>query len=306
MNMVTGTVNKRLMPIIPAEVRNEDKGWEQLELLLDTGFDGAVALELDLVHRHRLETLPPRQLLTPEFVSERDPKWGHIPPFTVEAMLDGAPREASLLILDEHPFSGMLGTEMLKFRRVTVDVVEGGLATVETFIPKSGHGMGRRQFGKRQRPRPFRENPEEYLDWMNYLLPWTSLQIRDGEGDWHTIWVNVDTGSSEELSLPPSWVSKFGLRLPDESRIETVNGPLAGHSGKVEIIMGGERRCIECFSRNDGAPPLIGMKLLEGNRVTMDFEDFAGTNVDVEIKPIPKSRPYIGGFFRSIADRFHV
>ena len=48
------------------------------------------------------------------------------------------------------------------------------------------------------------------------------------------------------------------------------------------------------------------MKLLEGNRITIDFEDFAGTNVDVEIKPIPKSRPYMGGFLRSLADRFRL
>ena len=137
-------------------------------------------------------------------------------------------------------------------------------------------------------------------------LPRTSLQIRDGEGDWHTIWVNVDTGSSEELGLPSSWVSRLGLRLPNESQMETVNGPLAGHSGKFEIIMEGERHCIECFSRNDGAPPLIGMKLLEGNRITIDFEDFAGTNVDVEIKPIPQSRPYMGGYLRSLADRFRL
>lgn len=306
MNMITGTVNKRLMPIIPVEVRNEDRGWEQLELLLDTGFDGGLYLKMELLHHHRLETRPPRQLLTPEFTSERYANRGQRPAFTVEASLDGAPREASLLILDEHSFSGMLGTEMLKFRRVTVDVVEGGPATVETFIPKSGRGMGRRQLGKRKRPRPFRENPEDYEEWMYRNLPWTGLQIQDGEGYWHAIWVNVDTGSSEELSLPPKWVSRLGLHLPNGSQMETVNGPLAGHSGKVEIIMKGERRCIECFSRNDGAPPLIGMKLLEGSRITMDFEDFAGANVDVEIKPIPRSRPYVGGFLRSLADRFHV
>ena len=236
MNMIIGTVNKRLMPIIPAKVRNEDNSWEQLELLLDTGFDGGLYLEMELLHRHRLKTRPPRQLLTPEFVSERQASRDLIPPFTVEAMLDGTPREASLLILDEHPFSGMLGTEMLKFRRVTVEVVEGGLATVETNPAKSARSVGWRQFGNRKRPRPFRENPEDYEEWMYRNLPWTSLQIRDGEGDWHTIWVNVDTGSSEELSLPPSWVSRLGLHLPNESQMETVNGPLAGHSGKVEII----------------------------------------------------------------------
>ena len=54
MNMIVGTVNRHLMPVIPVNIRNEDNGWEQLELLLDTGFDGAIALELDLVHRYRL------------------------------------------------------------------------------------------------------------------------------------------------------------------------------------------------------------------------------------------------------------
>ena len=306
MNMIIGTVNSHLMPIVPVNVRNEDNDWEQFELLLDTGFDGAVALELDLINRHCLQTRPTRLLLTPEFVSERDPKWGHIPPFTVEALLDGAPREASLLILDEHPFSGMLGTEILKFHRVTVDVVEGGLATVETCprSPAAAWAGANSEIANAQDPSE--KTRKTMRSGCTETFRGPAFRFGDGEGDWHTIWVNVDTGSSEELSLPSSWVSRLGLRLPNESQMETVNGPLAGHSGKVEIIMEGERHCTECFSRNDGAPPLIGMKLLEGNRITIDFEDFAGTNEDVEIKPIPKSRPYMGGFLRSLADRLRL
>ncbi len=304
--MIVGTVNRHLMPVIPINIRNEDDGSEQLELLLDTGFDGAIALELDLVHHHRLATRPTRQLLTPEFVSERDPKWGHSPPFTVESMLEGTPCEVPLLVLNEHPFAGMVGTEMLKFRRVTVDVMEEGRVTVDTLPPESCRGMRSRQFGKRKRQGPFRKDPEDYAGWIYRNLPWTSLQIRDSEGDWYTIRVNVDTGSSGELSLPPSWVSRLGLKLPNECEIETVNGRLPVHTGEVEVFWKGKRHSIECIRRNDGAPPLIGMKLLEGNRITIDFGDYGGTNVDVDIKPIPRIRPYMGGFLRSLADRFHL
>ncbi len=160
--MIIGTVNRHLMPIIPVNVRSEGNAWQQLELLLDTGFDGAIALELELVHRLGLETRPIRQLLTSEFVPGRQGSQNLNRPVRVEAELQGSPQEVSLLILEKHLFSSMLGTEMLKFRRVTVDVMEGGPVTVDTFCPDSGRGTGWRLLGNRKRQRPFGEAPEEY------------------------------------------------------------------------------------------------------------------------------------------------
>ena len=196
---------------------------------------------------------------------------------------------------------------MLRYRRVTVDAVEGGTVTVDAILRDSGRGMSWRPFGKREREGPFGENPKEYQEdyekWMCRYLPWTSLRIRDCEGDWHTVWVNVDTGFNGDLSLPPGWVSRLGLRLPNECEIETVNGPLPAQSGEVEVIWKGKRRLIESIRRNCGAPPLIGMKLLKGNSITIDFQGPAGRDIYVDIKPIPESGSSMERFLRSFATR---
>ena len=308
--MITGTVNRHLLPIVPVSVRREDNGWEQLQLLLDTGFNEDIALELELVNHHRLETRPKRQLLTSEYVSGIDVRRGLIPPLRVEAQLHGSPREASLRILEKHSFSGQLGTEMLRYRRVTVDVVKGGTVTVDSIPRDSGRGVSWRPFGKRKRERTFGENAEvyqaEYSEWTPRDMPWTSLQIQYGERDWHTVRVNIDTGFSGELSLPSSWISRLGVRLPNESRIETAKGLVPEQSGETEVIWRGQRRRVECSHWDDDVPPLIGMKLLQGHRITIDFEGPAGTDIPIEIKPIPEYGSFKGKFLRSLAERFHL
>ena len=62
---MNGIVNQDLVPVVPVSIRNE---WKDLCLLLDTGFDGELALDAALLRMYDLATQPDHQWLTPEEV----------------------------------------------------------------------------------------------------------------------------------------------------------------------------------------------------------------------------------------------
>ena len=63
---MTGVVAERLVPTVPIKIRKKASEWQEINLLLDTGFDGEIALDARLLNRYNLATQPDHQLLTPE------------------------------------------------------------------------------------------------------------------------------------------------------------------------------------------------------------------------------------------------
>ena len=270
MNIAKGVVNEDLIPVVSLSVGKEDKEWQDVNFMLDTGFDGDIALEAPLLDRHLLATRPHRQLLTPQEVLEKYDNWGRIAPYTSEVLWNRTPRETSLRLLEEPPreapFRGMLGTGLLLYHVVMLDVVEGGTVTVDN-APTCAERRGFRwRLGGRKHQQPSMENFEEYMRWFTRNVPWTNLPVQDSQGRWWSVWVKVDTGSNGELTLPTSWVDKLGLTLPETSTIQTPNGLKYVNQGKAQVKWQGEETLVDCLRRDD-VLPLIGMKLLKGNRI---------------------------------------
>ena len=299
MSIVTGIVNEHLLPIMPVSVEKEGNDWQEFNMLLDTGFDGEMALDVSLLNQHCLATQPHRQLLPPDEVLEKWDNWESVAPYTLKMLWRGRHREASLRLLPRQPaFSGIVGTGLLMYQVVTVDVMKGGTATVDSPSSRSESRRTLRRLHRHERQWPSTENEDEYWKWADANLPWTNLPVQDSKGTWHTAWVNVDTGDNGELSLPTSWVTRLGLSLSDESRIRTVRGLEAVLRGEAKVKWQGKERLVECLHREE-RPPLIGMKLLEGNRVTMDF---TAARPAVEIDRLSQSARSKKSLVDSLAD----
>ena len=181
-----------------------------------------------------------------------------------------------------------------------MDAVKGGATTVKTKPPATRRVMNPWHLGKRKLQQPSRENLEEYLKWCNVNVPWTTLPVKDSGGRWHTAWVKVDTGSNGGLTLPTSWVTKLNLRLPDKCQVYGEKGMIQADQGKPVIFWHGKEQQVDCIHREDDVPPLIGMELLQGNRITIDF---SCCRPAAEIRRIPRLTGTIRGFFDSVGDR---
>ena len=58
MNVIRGKVNEHLVPVVSVNIESDGNDWVDLEMLLDTGFNGEVALERSLPDRHCLAPPP--------------------------------------------------------------------------------------------------------------------------------------------------------------------------------------------------------------------------------------------------------
>ena len=134
--------------------------------------------------------------------------------------------------------------------------------------------------------------------WSHLNLPWTTLQVQDWEGEWRNLWVTVDTGDNGDLSLPARCLNRLGLTLPYESEIETVHDLETVKVGDAKVKWQGEERLVECRQRKN-KPPLVGMKLLQGHRLTMDFFH---PGSPVEIGRIPRTARSDKGLVASMVD----
>ena len=300
MSVTKGIVNEHLLPMVPVSIRKGIDQWQQANVVLDTGFNGDIVLEVKLLEEYGLSTERDYTLTNQDHLWSISQDRKDTPPIRMELLWAGAQRTVEVTSLPEHPFSGMLGTNLLRYKRVTIDATEGGIVTVDTTPTPSRGLLPRWRSDKPKRRRPLFEAPEEYLKWSSSNLPWTDIQLQDGKGGWQTIWVNIDTGYTGELSLPSEWVAKLGLRLPNQCLLQTVRGLILAECGDVGVKWQGRRRRIDCTHRPDDSPPLIGMKLLEGNRITLDF-DFLWPRA--ELRPLPRPPSSVARFLDSLGNR---
>ncbi len=115
MNVARGIVNEHLVPVVPVRVEKEGNAWVEFEMLLDTGFNGEVALERSMPDRHCLAPQPHGRLRVPYEVLESLESWEYDAPYNLRIQWRGPPEEATLHLFPMGPsFSGMLGTALLQ------------------------------------------------------------------------------------------------------------------------------------------------------------------------------------------------
>ncbi len=277
--MIKGKVNKELFPMIPVSVKKPDWDWLELNVLLDTGYGGkfmmALATLRDFYNLPSIDHIPylGNSMSTPY---ER-----------IELKLDGNPKEVKAEIIKPNHFPGVIGPSLLLSKRIVIDVEEDGLVEID-WIPSpirpTPPARLLRLLRRIRKPKPQRPSEVYKCKWK---LPWVNIAIKDIRGEWHPVTVNVDTGDNGELSLPPSLVERFGLKLPNKCRVNTPCGPLDTCCGKVKIFWEGNPCTVQCVQLQEKNPPLIGMNLLRGKRITIDLSyDYMGQSF-VEIARIP-------------------
>ena len=298
--LVIGIVNERLVPTVPLKCRMKDGEWQEISLLLDTGFDGEITLDAALLDEYGLATHPDHQLLTPDEVLGSDTNWNSRAPYAGEIEWERRERTVGIRMVEQHPLDGMLGTKMLEFHRLTMDASEGGVVTLERIPMSSSSPFTLKRPRNTECLFPFGGNFDEHLEWFDAYVPWTKLKVQDNHGRLNSIWVNVDTGDSGELSLPCRIVDRLGLTASGTCRVHTTEGLVDRNQGEAEIIWQGNKRRVRCIHLPNDKPPVIGMTLLKGNRITIDFDY---PRPIVEIRPISQSRS-VRGFISSLRNHF--
>ncbi len=297
--MISGFVNDHLLPIIPVSVKRLDENWENLDILLDTGADTGLMLGRATVERHGIALSPGRNVPATIDPGELPGNSITISPFWVELILEEHSQLVKADIREMHKLSGLLGTDFLQDRTITMDVVKDGAVNIDRIpAPPSPSFLARLRSGLRKPKLQYypSQNPK-----LPRKLPWAEVTIKDSKRRSQTIYANVDTGDNGQLSLPPSEVERLGLRIRDKFRVNTIDGEVDASCGEVEIVWQGIPRTVECIQRQELDRPIIGMKLLSGNRITIDFD--CVSQPAVEIAPIPRPALPNEGFLQSFGDR---
>ncbi len=277
--MINGTVNRNLVPIVPVKVKRLDGNWQKLGMLLDTGFEDRLLVAMNAVMQHNISVWPPYNPTNLEYYSQLGGRSEFKLECKVELLLRRNQRVDEAEIINMHDFPGVIGVGLLLRQRITIDVIENGAVGIDHIPPPTRTGRIRRLFRRPKRQRPYSDCPPLFS-----TLPWAEVAVRDREGTYHTLCANVDTGDNGELTLPLDEVERLGLRLNENSWVSTMNGPAHASCGEIGIIWQGETRTVQCRQRSDVDRPIIGMKLLSGNRITMDIG--YPTKI-VDIAPIP-------------------
>ena len=115
------------------------------------------------------------------------------------------------------------------------------------------------------------------------LRPMVPVVVQGANGQERKIPVLLSTGFGEALLLPPAEVAALGLaqtgertvEFPDGSRIEATVHParilLAGEAQDVDVLAGGWE-------------PRMGLRLLQGYRISMRFVEGAAVEVERSVK----------------------
>ena len=300
-NAMNSVMNEHLASFFSINVRRKDGEWQPMNLLLDTGFNGEVEINADLLAKHDLATKPDHQLLTPDEVLMNSNIWDPKKPYEGTIEWGGRDRTAGIRPALGLGIEGMLGTRLLKWQRLTVDVIEGGAVTIESIPPCPSRSIFPWRSRRTNKPKPLRGDLEEFTIFWGSYLPLTEIQVQDSEGQLNSILVNVDTGNNQELNLPFRKVDSLGLTATGKCRMNTSDGLVEREQGEAEIIWMGKKRRVRCVHWPDDKPPHIGMKLLEGTRLTVDFD------LDMpiaEIRGIRRPAPSVRGFLDALGGHF--
>ena len=120
--MLTGTVSDELQAWVPVEVLDGNGQPRPVEVVLDTGFNGDLALTPSVIRQLNLplESNRPAILANGDRVS--------LPAYRATVLWYGQPRTVLVIEADSEP---LLGMELLLDSLVTLEVRDGGHVTVD-------------------------------------------------------------------------------------------------------------------------------------------------------------------------------
>ncbi|MYE40361.1 MAG: clan AA aspartic protease [Chloroflexi bacterium] len=120
--MLNGRINDELQAWVSVEILDGAGGVHPVEVLLDTGFNGELALTSSVIRRLNLARG------TPRFAELATGDTTLLPSYTATILWDGLPRSIQVVEADGER---LLGMELLLGSRVTLDVTEGGPVTID-------------------------------------------------------------------------------------------------------------------------------------------------------------------------------
>jgi clan AA aspartic protease len=108
------------------------------------------------------------------------------------------------------------------------------------------------------------------------------LPVRDDKGNVQRVETVIDTGFSAELTLPRVEIVALGLPHVSAKLLVLADGSVQPTSVFLAtVVWDGMDRTVEVHQLDQ--PPLLGMRMLRGHRITMDII----VGGDVTIEPIP-------------------
>ena len=119
--MLTGRVNGDLQAWLTVEIMTPNGQPRPMEVALDTGFNGQIALPAITIQRLELSEESSRLAITATGDRVR------LTTYYTTMMWHGEPRIIEVVEADSEP---LLGMELLLGNRVTLDVLEGGPVTI--------------------------------------------------------------------------------------------------------------------------------------------------------------------------------
>ena len=100
-------------------------------------------------------------------------------------------------------------------------------------------------------------------------LAWIPVSIQDGSGSWRRLRIVLDTGFTGQLALPERCVRQLGLILNRDSQVTPATGQsVPVPAGGALIMWQGHPRHVRVVQA--GTHPLLGMRLLWRNHITID------------------------------------
>jgi clan AA aspartic protease len=113
--MITGKIDENFEPRMTLRVRQHDRH-EDVEFLVDTGFNGFIAIPISLVRRLRLQLGAVQSGIT------ADGRSGYFDTVSIELLWHEVPISVRAQVLDEP----LIGTRLLRGNSLSADWIVGG------------------------------------------------------------------------------------------------------------------------------------------------------------------------------------
>lgn len=122
--MIVGAVVESLRPAIPLNIRRspDASNGQEIAVLIDTGFNGFLALPTDLAASMGL---PANGMA---HTTLADGQQIFLPVYSAVVDWDGQPRQVDVVVSDGVPLIGM---SLLEGSRLTIDATDGGRVSIE-------------------------------------------------------------------------------------------------------------------------------------------------------------------------------
>ena len=119
--MIHGSVTRSRRPVIAIAIRDGNGNWRTMNVTIDTGFNGQLALP-ELHTRQLALTLDQNQRATPAIGQTRIVSSGY-----TQLLWENIPRDIRVIQAGTSP---LLGMEFLWNHRITIDAVAAGIVTI--------------------------------------------------------------------------------------------------------------------------------------------------------------------------------